>query len=445
MITQYVKKLFLSTAFGAALFTGTAQSVSLSLQEAVSLANKNNRTLKIADLDISVAKEQVRVAKSLSLPSASLGGQYTHYFVLPAFFGFGETNGNNSKIPYSRIGGRDQFAATVAASYPIYNPSARPSIRAAQLQERAGRTDYKARTIDVTASVKQTYIGILVLNERLKLQHESLQRNQKALADARSLLAQGRGLRVDTLRAYTSVKNLQPDILKLTYAIDVGKLQLVTLIGLDSLSDLSLTDSLSISSSELIPEETTLYEDAKTRRPDLQVLNLQQQISEQQTALAKSLRLPVVSLLGQYQVQSQARRFDFANAYWPSATFAGASVTVPLFTGYSTQAKIKQAKLAQEQSAVRITDAEKQLKTEVRQVVANLHETFERMNTQSQVKETAKLSYDIIQYRYSKGVASRLELTDAELALTTAQLNYLESVFDYLSARIELDRTRGGE
>lgn len=75
--------------------------------------------------------------------------------------------------------------------------------------------------------------------------------------------------------------------------------------------------------------------------------------------------------------------------------------------------------------------------------MANLQETHERMQTQAQVKETAKLSYNIVQYRYSKGVTSRLELTDAELALTTAQLNYLEAVYDYLAARIELDRTRG--
>jgi outer membrane protein TolC len=59
------------------------------------------------------------------------------------------------------------------------------------------------------------------------------------------------------------------------------------------------------------------------------------------------------------------------------------------------------------------------------------------------VKETAELSYTIVQYRYKKGIASRLELTDAELALSTAQSNYLEAVYDYLSARIVLNRLMG--
>lgn len=445
MRTINFKTGLLTAALALSAVSTYTQTLSLSLQDAVAQGVQHNRTLKASNLDVDIAKEQVRVARSLSLPSAGLGAQYAHYFVMPAFFGFGETNAtaDKDKIPYTRIGGRDQFSGTISAAYPLYNPSARPSLREAQLQEKASRTDYAGKEIDLVASIKRTYLGILVLNERLKLQHESLQRNQKALQDARSLLAQGRGLRVDTLRAYTSVKNLQPDILKLTYAIDVGKLQLVTLMGLDSTQDVTLTDSLTLKESELVPSEEEVYDQAKRQRPDLQILELQQQIREQQTSLAKAQRLPVVNAVGQYQIQSQARRFDFANAWWPSATFAGVQVNLPLFTGFSNQAKIKQAKLAQQQSNVVLTDAQAQLKTEVRQVLANLRETAARMVTQEQVKETAKLSYDIIQYRYQKGVTTRLELTDAELALTTAQLNYLESVFDYLTARIELDRTRG--
>jgi outer membrane protein TolC len=99
--------------------------------------------------------------------------------------------------------------------------------------------------------------------------------------------------------------------------------------------------------------------------------------------------------------------------------------------------------MAHQQSGIRIEEAQQELKSTVKRVIANLRETHDRVQTQLKVKETASLSYDIVQYRYEKGVASRLELTDAELALTAAQLNYLEAVFDYLGAEIELARTRG--
>lgn len=431
------------TALIAVPFAGAAQEARhISLTEAVQLAKQNNRTLKADALDISIAGEQVREAKSLSLPSAHLGAQYMHYFLLPAFFGFGE-NGTDGKIPYSRIGGRDQFSSTLSASYSIYNPVAGPSRRAAQLQQQAAHAYYRQSSVDVAADVQQTYLGILVLAERLKLQRESLQRNEKALADSRSLLAQGRGLRVDTLRAYTAVENLKPDILKLNYAIEVGKQQLITLMGLDSLTQIALSDSLVVDATEAIPSESELYEQALRERPELQALSLQQQVSEQQTQLAKAARLPVVSIVGQYQIQSQARKLDFTDAYWPSASFAGAQVVLPLFTGYRNQAKIRQAEYRQQQSGIRIDEAQQTLKTTVKNVIANLKETHDRMQTQLKVKETATLSYDIVQYRYEKGVTSRLELTDAELALTAAQLDYLEAVFEYRSAEIELARTVG--
>ncbi|WP_205512800.1 TolC family protein [Longitalea arenae] len=416
----------------------------LSLTDAVLLAKQHNRALKVNSLDISMAREQVRQAKSLRLPSAQLGAQYLHYFALPAFFGFGE-NGSASKIPYARFGGRDQFAGTISATYPVYNPIAAPARKSAQLQERLSQESYRQSSIDLVADVQQTYLGILVLAERVKLQQESLLRNEKALADARSLLAQGRGLRVDTLRAYTAVQNLKPDILKLNYAIEVGKQQLITLMGTDSITQIHLTDSLAVQAPVAVPTENELYEQALRQRPDLQALALQQQVSEQQTSLAKAARLPVVSVIGQYQIASQARSFDFVNANWPSTSFAGAHVVLPLFTGYSNQAKIKQAALAQQQSGIRLTEAQQALKTNVKQVIADLKESYDRMQTQLKVKETALQSYEIVQYRYEKGVTSRLELTDAELALTAAQLNYLEAVFEYRSAEIALARTSGLE
>jgi outer membrane protein TolC len=92
---------------------------------------------------------------------------------------------------------------------------------------------------------------------------------------------------------------------------------------------------------------------------------------------------------------------------------------------------------------LRSAQAYEELRTAVKQAVANVRETAARIQTSANVQQTAKLSYEITQYRYAKAVASRLELTDAELALTTAQSNYLEAVYDYLSARIEVERTVG--
>ena len=251
-----LKKAFIYTSIVFALITGlsyaayaqplppSSQPLQLSLKQALALTLANNREIKISSLDVDRSAQQTQVAKSALLPSAGVSAQIAHYFNEPPFFGFTSTGTAGDKIPYGRFGGRDQAGATAWITQPVYNAATRPSIINARLQERQSQLAVQYKETDIAALLKQTYIQILVLHERIRLQNESIQRNEKALADARSLLAQGRALRVDTLRAYTSVKSLEPDLLKLSNAIEVGKQQLRTLAGLDSTQEIQLTDSL---------------------------------------------------------------------------------------------------------------------------------------------------------------------------------------------------------
>lgn len=326
---------------------------------------------------------------------------------------------------------------------PLYNPQAFPSWQNSRLREEESRLELNGTKIGTQASVKQTYIQILVLSERIKLQHESIGRNERVLLDAKSLFLQGKGLRVDTLRAYTAVKNLQPDLLKLTSAVETSKLQLKALIGLDSVQDIQLTDSLFLPDPGSIPSTEEVYHLAKNNNPRYQAIALQEQINEQEVRIASSARLPVISAVAQYQMQTQTNNFEYGNAYYPSSSFVGLQVSVPLFTGLSNQAKVKHARISKEQTSLRSNYAYEQLRASVHQVVSDSHESLARLQTSVDVQETAQLSYNIIQYRYKKGVASRLELTDAEFELSTAQSNYLEAVYDYLSARIALQEIIG--
>ena len=444
-----LKKAFIYTSlvFGLIVllsYMANAQPRQLSLKEALSLTLTNNREIRISSLDVDRSEQLTQVAKSASLPSAGVSAQVYHYFYEAPFFGIGNNGGSSDKISYDRFGGRDQAGATAWITQPLYNAATKPGIIQAKLQERQSRLSVIDKQTDIAALLKQTYIRILVLRERIKLQNESLARNEKALQDAKSLLAQGRALRVDTLRAYTSVKNLEPDLLKLSLAIEVGKQQLRTLTGLDSLQEIELTDSLILP--ETVPvffKEEEVYNEARVHRADLQSLDLQQQSSDQQIRIAAAAMKPSVSLTAQYLIQTQTNKFDYFNAFYPSTPFVGAQFSVPIFNGNSNKAKVKKAQIEKDQSVIRSQQAYEELRSAVKQAVANVRETAARIQTSDNVKKTARLSYEITQYRYAKAVASRLELTDAELAYTQAQSNYLEAVYDYLSANIEVERTMG--
>jgi len=94
-------------------------------------------------------------------------------------------------------------------------------------------------------------------------------------------------------------------------------------------------------------------------------------------------------------IATQTNNFNYVKAFYPSTPVVGAQLTIPIFNGNSNQAKISQAKIEKQQSVIRLDNAYEQLKVEVRQVVDNLHETAARLQTRTNVKETAQLSYDI--------------------------------------------------
>ena len=437
-----IKNIFIASAVGVLSLQQLNAQHKLSLQESVTLAEQHNPEIGISKFEIEKSRQQRVVARSLFLPTVAASGQLAHYFQLNPFFGFGEAT-PTGKIPYGRFGGEDQFVAFVSAVQPLYNPQAFPTTRHAKLKEVESQFSVSAKRIEILSKVKQTYWQILVLEERIKLQRESINRNSRVLQDARSLFIQGKGLRVDTLRAYTAVKNLEPDLLKLNFAVETSKLQLKSLIGIDSLQDIQLTDSLVLPSPSSIPVEEEVYEAAKQNNPNYRMLTLREQTSEQQASIASAARLPVVSAVVQYQLQSQTNNFEYGNGYYPSSSFVGLQVSVPLFTGLSNQAKVQQARMSKEQATLTSKHAHEELHAIVHHAVADSHESLARLKTSADVKETAALSYGIVQYRYKRGISSRLELTDAELELSTAQSNYLEAVYDYLTARIALDSLIG--
>jgi outer membrane protein TolC len=423
-------------------FLASGQKQTLSLEQAIDQAKVRNRELRIDSLGIHKSAQQTAISRGLLKPNVSLTGQFQHYFQKPVFFGL-NGNANSEKIDYARIGGEDVAGAQVTLVQPLYNSGNRYEIQRRKLLEKQSKLIFQEKEVDIVARVKQNYVQQLVLAERLKLQTESIVRNEKALKDSRYLLAQGKALRVDTLRAYTSVKNLEPDVLRLTYALQISQQQLRNLLGDVTETEYVLSDSLELNPSDSIPSEAGTYRLSVHQRPDLQILTLNKEINDKEIDLYKSARRPVVNFVSQYQLQTQTNQFKYGNAGYPPVFFAGVQFSIPIFSGNQHVNRIQLGKIERQQADVIYNNAQEQLKTEVKQVLASLVESTERIKTQQNVSKTAELSYSITKYRYEKGVASRLELVDAEFALTTAKANYLEAVFDYLSSKIELDRVTG--
>ncbi|HEY0741561.1 MAG TPA: TolC family protein [Chryseosolibacter sp.] len=440
-----MKKILLLIFLYALLLSALSYSAfgqALTLEQAVSLALTNNPEIKAMEHEVTKAREQSTIARSAYLPQVGLVATANHYFQRPVFFGFGEQTGGD-QISYGRFGGSDQLNIGVVLDQALWNPQAFPAIKYATLQQEQNAIALRQKQVEIVSQVKQTYLQLLILNERIKLKQQNLERNTKVLQDSRVLLAQGKALRIDTLRAYTSVKNLEPDQHRLANELQTAKMRLAAFLGNESQQDVVPGDSLIIPIPKSRPTESEVFDIALQNNPRMQRFVLQESLDVQQSRQISAQRLPVLSLTGQYLLQSQTSNFSYGDISLPATSYVGLRLTMPLFTGFAITSRIQQAQLQQQQTSLLLQNERKLLRTEVHQLVSRYNETLERIAVAKGVNETAKLTFDIVQFRYKNGVASRLELTDSELALTQAQSNYLEAIYDYLTTRIQLFAAMG--
>lgn len=322
--------------------------------------------------------------------------------------------------------------------------TARRQKQAAVIDEKIQREKTTDLESQLAFQISASYFNLLLMNQQLRLQEQSLLRNTRALEDTRALFAQGRSLKVDTLRSFIAVENLKSSISYLRNNIEVSGIQLKRLIGLNEAAEITPTDSLNVERDQA--EFYTLDKALKTaelNRHDLKLQRLAIEQGEKRLSASKAERMPQASILGQYQLQAQADNLSFGSYTVPRTSFLGLQLTVPIFNGNRTSAQINQARLKVRQEKIRLDDLQEEMNAELAAIISRWKEANTQLSVLKTTVAAAELSYVMMNDRYKNGLISRLELTDAELALTQGKINYLQAAYNLKVLHVELQRSLG--
>ncbi len=421
-----------------------AQIRQLTLDNAVTLALEKNRDLQISGLEISKSAQKLREARGFALPTVEATGQYLHFIQRQVTFLPGQFAGlEEGKIATLRVGGTEAYVGNISLLQPLFARDIGSGIRAAKIYSAISEQESAELQSSVITSVKKLYLDALITGEQLRLVEQSIVRNEQALKDSRSLLAQGRASRVDTLRAYVTIENLRPEIIRLRNGVEIAKTLLKVNIGIAESETIELLDSLAYDGKVPVLSNEAALAEALKSRPEVSRLKLSQKLSSEQIKRESSAYLPRLSAIGQVQTQSQANDLRLGSYQWPVSSYVGLQLSVPIFNGFRTAARVQQARITKLQSEKQLENVQESIRAEVKVALSKVEESRLRIASQTQTVSTAELSYRITRDRWKQGISSRLELADAELALTGAKSNYLQSVYDYLNASVELDKALG--
>lgn len=422
-----------------------AQERKLSLDEALAIAGEYNKGIKIEMLDGDAATEETTIAKAAMLPRISAGGGYSYYFDRQVIFMPGAFAGNDAEpVVDVAVGGKNAINAYVALEQPIVSEVARRQVKAARINESIRQLNVNEQRASLTVDVTSVYYQILLVEESIELNRQSLDRNRRSLEDSRMLLLQGKSLKIDTLRNFILVENLKTTISHLENQRKVLSWRLQQLLGTGSNETIVLTDSLHYDNEgSVLASFEKNYSDAIPNRPDIRMKQLDVELSKVLLSQQKAARLPVLSIIGMSQFQAQSDDRNFDSYRWPRTSFLGLQANVPIFTGSRVNSKIRQSGIALRRSALRLEDATEKANTEIATLQSNYDESLQRLSVQKRTVEAAEMNFRIVNDRYKNGLSTRLELSDAELALTESKMNQLNLIFSLKMAKLHLDKALG--
>jgi len=181
-----------------------------------------------------------------------------------------------------------------------------------------------------------------------------------------------------------------------------------------------------------------LVQEAIQKRPELAGLRLQQSAAERQTQAERALAFPSVSVVGTAGFVPAGQE-TVAGRYGA----LGVNVNIPVFNGGLFKARRSEAELRARAAAQDVSDLSNRVVRDVRVAYLNAMTAYERVGLTTQLLQQAQRSLDLAQSRYDLGLSSIVELSQAQLNLTSAQIASASAKYDYQSQRAMLEFQTG--
>jgi outer membrane protein TolC len=271
----------------------------------------------------------------------------------------------------------------------------------------------------------------------MKLINANIERAAKLQRDTRAMYQNGFAEKLDVDKATVQLANLQTTKENTQTNIDNGYLGLKYLIGIPSADSVVLTSNLREEDlKQAVPLDSGYhYED----RPDYRALQVSKQLSDFDIRRYKALYFPTLSLNGAFQKNAYNNTYDFfsKSGNWYSTSYAGLSLKVPIFSGFSKNANLQKARLQASQLDNQIEDLKLNIEYEVRQSRNNFFLAIQTMDNQRENTALAESVYDQTKKKFESGLASNTDLTNAQTDLIEAQTNYVNALYNAVIAKID--------
>lgn len=440
MKSRFFLVSFLAIAFSWAGLKGqdSGKKLALSLEQAKEYAVQNNKMMISSRLDVESSRAALWETISNALPSISASGSFTDNLKLMTTLLPGEFFGQPGvKIPVT-FGSQFNTSASATASLLIFNAPLYVGIKTTKLAQELSQKSLVKTELDTKTSVSSSYYLILVTEKSLDLLRQNAEVLTKTLASTKSMLAAGMAEQTDVDQMALNVRMVENSISTMERTVEINYNLLRFQLGVSPETEINLTDNLDMLTSEINVEALLSQDFNLNDNIDYQLLEAQKKMSSLNVLSKKASILP--TLAGFYNYGVNGMGDNISDQRWFQNSMVGLQLDIPIFASGKRYIQIKRAQIELNKANTQQQMVAEQLLLQEKQLRFNLVNANLQYQSQKEGVEVAMRVYNSTENKYSQGMASSLDLTQANSTYLQAESNYVSALMNLLQTKLELDK-----
>lgn len=415
-----------------------AQQIDLTLQSAIQIALDENPTIRVAEKDIELKKVANTEAWQSLLPTLDGSISLSHSIKVAEI----KTSMGSFKMG---MDGSTTAQGGITLALPLFAPAVYQNMKLTKEDILLAQEKARGSRLDLVNQVKKAYFGALLSSDSYEVMKKSYSVAKENFDVVDRKFQVGKVSEYDKISAEVQVRSMNSAMVSAETGKSLALLQLKVLMGIDPEIEIAIKDSL-----KAYEKELTLI-NAEYQTEELANNSTMRQLDQNMTLLERTRKvlntnfMPTVAmqLQGQYQSMSNDNWNVFKYRYSPSLTLAF-SLSVPIFHA-SNFTKLKSNKIMIAQLEDTRINTQRQLNMAAESYKQNMASNIAQVESNAEAVKQANKAVDISSKRYEVGRGTILELNQSETAQTQAELTYMQSIYDYLVNKANLDYTLGRE
>jgi outer membrane protein TolC len=448
--------------------------VVITLEEALEIALSENVSVKVADMEIERTGYAKKGAYAALFPQIDASAAYQRTIKkqvmymdfdmssLGGMLGGGAGEGGETELPDGveipgagadkesssngggmEVGRWNTYTGGVTAAMPLVNAQLWKSLDISALDVELAVEKARSSRLETVTQVKNAFFATLLAKEAFNVYNEVYKNAVSNYEEAKKKFDAEKISEMELLRASTTVANAVPNVYNAESSIILALWQLKAVLGVDLDMNLDVAGQLGDYATHMLYDMNQHDSIDLDRNTTMKQLAIQSEMLAETVKLQKYASIPSLSLAFNFSMNAMTNDFNFSEYRWTPYSYVGLSLNIPIFAGGKRYQQIRQAKNQYQQVQLQTENTERQLKIAIRQSLTTMETNMKSYYSAQEAVSMAAKGYAIAEKAYQVGRSTLIELNDAQLALTQAQLAEYQAIYNFVVAKAQLEQTLG--